>query len=250
MTHYFDQKPDSEHEFGRFEATWEGITFQFTTDHGVFSRKRLDDGTDLLVNSVLKHEPDAALQMLDLGTGVGVMAIALAKLRPSFAVMGSDINERAVSLAIKNARHNKVENVRFLQADGVPISKTLSQAKSRIDMSDGETVPQTKSHTKMLNGEDRSQTKSRTEIMKGSLGNYLTGFDLIVLNPPIRTGKDTVYRLFREARDHLNASGRLYIVIRVKQGAASAIKELSSYFGMVETINRGKGYHVIKATVS
>lgn len=202
MTHYFDPKPDVSHAPHAFDTVFEGVAFRFTTDRGVFSRKKLDDGTDLLLSTVLEHEEDRSLRVLDLGTGIGVMAIVLAKLRPSFSVTGSDINERAVALASKNAQFNHVENTDFYQADGVPVQDAAL-------------------------------------------------YDLIVLNPPIRAGKETVYRLFSEARERLTEpDGLLYIVIRVKQGAASAARELAGLFEQVETINRGKGYHVIRAGVS
>ena len=74
-----------------------------------------------------------------------------------------------------------------------------------------------------------------------------TVLDLVLCNPPIRAGKDTVYRLFKEVRDHLAAEGVIYIVIRVMQGASSAKKALTSLFERVETVARAKGYHVIKA---
>ena len=83
------------------------------TDRGVFSRKKLDDGTDLLLSTVLEREADKKLSVLDLGTGIGVMAIVLAKLRSSFSVTGTDINERAVAIAHKNARLNRIENLTF-----------------------------------------------------------------------------------------------------------------------------------------
>jgi 16S rRNA (guanine1207-N2)-methyltransferase len=150
----------------------------------------------------LEREENGTLRILDLGTGIGVMAIVLAKLRSSFSVAGTDINERAVALANNNARLNRIENIKFFQADGMPTQGA-------------------------------------------------TFYDVIVLNPPIRAGKKTVYRLFSEARERLSEpEGRLYIVIRVKQGAASASRELARIFEHVETINRGKGYHVIKASVS
>ena len=202
MTHYFDQKPDVSHAPRSFDVFFEGVPFRFMTDRGVFSRKKLDDGTDLLLSTVLEREADRTLSVLDLGTGIGVMAIVLAKLRSSFSVTGTDINERAVAIAHKNARLNRIENLTFFQADGVPLQGALL-------------------------------------------------YDVIVLNPPIRAGKETVYRLFSDAREHLSEpEGRLYIVIRVKQGAASASRELARIFEHVETINRGKGYHVIKASVS
>lgn len=72
-------------------------------------------------------------------------------------------------------------------------------------------------------------------------------FDLIALNPPIRAGKDVVYRLFTESAARLNASGALYVVIRKQQGADSAKRFLEAALGRVETVGRSAGYHVLRA---
>ena len=70
-------------------------------------------------------------------------------------------------------------------------------------------------------------------------------FDAIALNPPIRTGKENIYRMFRESMARLTSEGALYIVIRVKQGADSAKKMLKNEFGNCETLDRGSGFHVL-----
>lgn len=69
-------------------------------------------------------------------------------------------------------------------------------------------------------------------------------FDWILLNPPIRAGKETVYRLFRESRDSLRPEGRLVVVIRKQQGALSAQRYLETLFTRVDLRCRKKGYHV------
>ena len=75
----------------------------------------------------------------------------------------------------------------------------------------------------------------------------LTGdFDLIALNPPIRAGKETVYRLFDQCAGRLNAAGALYVVIRKQQGADSARKHLKGLFAEVETVARKGGFHVFR----
>lgn len=72
-------------------------------------------------------------------------------------------------------------------------------------------------------------------------------FDLIVTNPPIRAGKRVYYPWFRGAPAVLAPQGRLLVVIRVKQGAASLTRELAGTFSAVETLARSGGYHVIGA---
>jgi len=72
-------------------------------------------------------------------------------------------------------------------------------------------------------------------------------FDTIVTNPPIRTGKATIYRLFQEAKEHLNLGGRLYLVIRKAQGADSTASYLKTIYNHVTRIKRDHGYHVYEA---
>ena len=85
-------------------------------------------------------------------------------------------------------------------------------------------------------------------ILSDGLENVSGDFDLIALNPPIRAGKNTVYRLYREAAAHMTADGVLYIVIRVKQGAKSTQTELENLFEQVELLERSKGYQIGRAS--
>jgi 16S rRNA (guanine1207-N2)-methyltransferase len=71
-------------------------------------------------------------------------------------------------------------------------------------------------------------------------------FDLIVTNPPIRAGKEVVYRFFVDAAKHLTKNGDLYVVINKKHGAESAFKKLQSIYNEVTLMGRNKGFHVYK----
>ena len=72
-------------------------------------------------------------------------------------------------------------------------------------------------------------------------------FDAIVTNPPIRAGKAVIYGLFARARDYLEPDGALYVVIRKQQGAPSALKYLKEVYARAETVDRGSGFHVLRA---
>jgi len=72
-------------------------------------------------------------------------------------------------------------------------------------------------------------------------------YDCILLNPPIRTGKATIFELYRNAYKHLKPQGSLIIVIRRQQGSASSFKELQSIFPTVSRIKLSKGYEIIKS---
>ena len=72
-------------------------------------------------------------------------------------------------------------------------------------------------------------------------------FDYVVTNPPIRAGKETVYRLLDQAAQSLERDGGLCLVIRKQQGAESCIKHLQSRFAQVETRKKSGGFWVLCA---
>ncbi|MEX0940185.1 MAG: peptide chain release factor N(5)-glutamine methyltransferase [Candidatus Babeliales bacterium] len=65
----------------------------------------------------LKQLPDKNIMILDLCSGSGCIALALAKALPQATVIGTDISEHALALAQKNAQHNKLLNIKFLHSD-------------------------------------------------------------------------------------------------------------------------------------
>ncbi len=86
------------------------------------------------------------------------------------------------------------------------------------------------------------------EIVKGdALEGIGENYDLILFNPPIRSGKKNVFFLYEQAHRHLNSGGRLYIVIRTSQGAAGAMAKLTEIFGSCELLKIKSGYRVFKA---
>lgn len=72
-------------------------------------------------------------------------------------------------------------------------------------------------------------------------------FAAILTNPPIRAGKKTVHDIFEQSYEHLVPLGELWVVIQKKQGAPSAIEKLKELFTTVDTIDKSKGYFIIKA---
>ena len=87
----------------------------------------------------------------------------------------------------------------------------------------------------------------RADVVESDGFAGITGvFDQIVTNPPIRTGKQAVYSLFAQCRDHLKPGGKLYLVIRKQQGADSAKAYLATLFPLVETIARKKGFYIFR----
>lgn len=88
----------------------------------------------------------------------------------------------------------------------------------------------------------------RVEIRKSDVySNIDSLYDTIVSNPPIRAGKKVTYAIYEGALAHLKDGGSLYIVIRVKQGAYSALAYISSLYGDATILEKKKGFCVIKA---
>lgn len=76
--------------------------------------------------------------------------------------------------------------------------------------------------------------------------NVKEKYDFIISNPPIRVGKTILYKILFEAKEHLNESGELLIVINKEQGAKSVMKDLSTSY-KVELIAKNKGFYIIRA---
>jgi 16S rRNA (guanine1207-N2)-methyltransferase len=85
-------------------------------------------------------------------------------------------------------------------------------------------------------------------ISSAAFENINESFDMIVTNPPIRAGKDTVFSFYEGAYEHLNKNGKLYVVIQKKQGAPSTKTKLESLFGNCETVGKKSGYFIFRAT--
>ncbi|MGM9878437.1 MAG: class I SAM-dependent methyltransferase [Bacilli bacterium] len=76
-------------------------------------------------------------------------------------------------------------------------------------------------------------------------GNVNEKYDVIVTNPPIRAGKEIVYKILFGARDYLTCGGALYFVINKDQGAKSVIRDLGEV-AFVSVLKKNKGFYVIK----
>ena len=75
-------------------------------------------------------------------------------------------------------------------------------------------------------------------------------FDAVVTNPPIRAGKQVIYKMFADAAECLKPGGALYLVIRKQQGAESCMKYLQTLYGSVEKLDKSGGFWVLKASMN
>lgn len=74
-----------------------------------------------------------------------------------------------------------------------------------------------------------------------------TDFTSIITNPPIRAGKEVIYKMFEEAFEHLVNGGCLWIVIRKSHGAQSAKKRIEQVYGNCEIVKKDKGFYILCA---
>jgi len=107
VEHYFAALPSSKAKFGLIRTSLRGRYFEFLTASSVFSKKRIDLGTRLLIEAMVLPETG---RFLDVGCGYGAVGIAAATLNPRLRVIMTDVNTRAVRLTKHNIEINEVTN--------------------------------------------------------------------------------------------------------------------------------------------
>ena len=71
-------------------------------------------------------------------------------------------------------------------------------------------------------------------------------YDYIISNPPIRVGKEILYKILFQAKEHLKENGELWIVINKDQGAKSVVRDLEEEYE-VSVVTKNKGFYIICA---
>ena len=106
---YYAENPDAAHDIHELRVDLLGEKMTFLTDAGVFSKKMVDFGSQLLLKSL---EVNKGETVLDVGCGYGPLGISLVKAYGVQATM-VDINNRALDLARQNAERNQVSATIF-----------------------------------------------------------------------------------------------------------------------------------------
>ena len=107
MSHYYTNDENLKHQDFSFDYTYYGKRLSFESDAGVFSKKNVDFGTHLLIQSI--SDLDNKHSLLDIGCGIGVIGIALKSRYEQLDVTMSDVNLRAIEKAKTNAYKNGVK---------------------------------------------------------------------------------------------------------------------------------------------
>ena len=107
-------------------------------------------------------------------------------------------------------------------------------------------------NTRALDLSRENAKRNRAEVVcveSDGMGALMDrSFDAVVTNPPIRAGKQVIYKMFADAATRLKDGGALYLVIRKQQGAESCMKYLKTLFDSVEKLDKSGGFWVLKAS--
>ncbi len=112
--HYYSRQPATASDRKSIEVELRGRRYTFESDAGVFSKREIDYGSKLLIESM--SIPETA-SILDVGCGYGPIGLVAASLAVHGSATLLDVNERSVRLAADNAARNGIRNVRVLQSD-------------------------------------------------------------------------------------------------------------------------------------
>ena len=213
MSHYFSEKQEvkSDRKIIRYEI--ENRNFEFVTDNGVFSKTKVDFGTDVMLKVFLRenmNKKNQKFDVLDIGCGYGVVSVVMKAFFQKIKTVSSDVNERALELARENLFKNGV--------------------------------------VKSNDSEDNDFGNSDFKVIKSfAFDNISEKFDVILSNPPIRAGKQTIFQIYEKSFEHLNENGEFYCVIQTKHGAKSTQKKLEEVFGNCETLEIDAGYRIFRS---
>ncbi|WP_210611376.1 class I SAM-dependent methyltransferase [Priestia flexa] len=159
--HYFSNTPSASSNEETFSFELRGQTFRFTSDRGVFSKKEVDFGSRVLIDSFEVNNVKGPI--LDVGCGYGPIGLTIAKLRPDEQVHMVDVNERALALSEKNAKANGINNVQIYQ----------SSCYSNVEINDFSTI--------LTNPPIRAGKKIVHEILEGAYNHLVEQGELWVV---------------------------------------------------------------------
>ena len=148
--------------------------------------------TEELVELILTENPEKNLKVLDIGTGSGAIALALAKNRPDWSVTAADISQDALDLSLENAKAQNL-NLSFIKSD------CFSEISAKYDI--------------IVSNPPYISRADEVEV----------GLNVLHSEPHLALFADedglAIYRRIAEdSKDYLNDGGKIYLEIGYKQG--------------------------------
>ena len=107
MSHYFSEVQDVKSVKKIINYEIKNEKFEFLTDNGVFSKTKVDFGTDVMLRTFLNENKKLGnIQILDIGCGYGVVSVVLKRFFEKAKILSTDVNERALELTRENIQKN------------------------------------------------------------------------------------------------------------------------------------------------
>ena len=149
-------------------------------------------------------------------------------------------------LLLKNFKYDNPNNKTLLDigCGCGPIGIYASHLGFAVDMSD---VNKRAIHLSKMSLKEQGLNANVFE--SDAYKNINNKYDYIISNPPIRVGKEKLYEIVMNAKEHLKDGGTLWIVVRKQQGAESMVRDMKNVYKTVEVIAKKKGFFIIKASL-
>ena len=177
------------------------IPAQYIIGHAEFSGMQLKvdervliprPETEELVELILAENPKENLKVLDIGTGSGAIALALAKNRPDWSVTAADISQDALDLSLENAYAQNL-NLSFIKSD------CFSEISSKYDI--------IVSNPPYISRDDQEEVGLNVFHSEPHLALFADEDGLAIYR-----------RIAEDSKDYLNDGGKIYLEIGYKQG--------------------------------
>ena len=204
--HYYSENPQVESAEKEITFEFKNQKFSFITDRGVFSKDHVDSGSLLLLEALFSE-----LDNLSTLEQVNFQKI----VKGNKLDLGAGYGVLAIVLQ------------KFYPEGRIILSDINERALALC-----------------LKNAERNLIKNLKIRKSAGFEKIPENFDLILSNPPIRTGKENVQTLLRDAKSHLNSGGLMLVVIGKKQGASSYGKYLESIFPETWISEKKKGFTV------
>ena len=107
MKHYYTNNENLESSPEEFIYRYREKELIFISDNGVFSKKMIDYGSRVLLDTIKIDSNKKSL--LDVGCGYGTFGVSLKSVYPFLQVEMVDVNERAINLTKKNLQKNNLD---------------------------------------------------------------------------------------------------------------------------------------------
>lgn len=177
--------------------------------------------TELLVDAVLDHiesRPDKCVRMVDVGTGSGAIALAVAANCPTAAIYAVDLSADALAVAQRNVDQlDERKQITLIQGD------LLDSLPERVDII-AANLPYIATAVYDTLAADVRDYEPRLALVAGP------------------EGLDTIYRLLSQAPAHLNPGGVIFLEIAHDQGPA-VVEMAKALLPQASTVALHQDYH-------